>query len=347
MNFSPGNPIASGTVVVIGGSGFVGSYIVKRCLQKGYKVKATHFHPLSDELKVSLGDQVEWIQLDVHNLFDLEETLEGADYVVHTAALVSFNPKKKKEAFRLAREGTMHVTEAAKSIGIKKLIHISSTAALGRKKLENRIDESTIFSHGEYDTTYGLSKFLAEQEVWRAWHEGLPVTILNPSMVIGAGKWGQSSTKIITTIDKGVSYYPSGINGFVDVRDVAEATVRAIEVDQTGERFIISSENLSYQTVFSLVGEGLKMQTKWKLLTPQLSSLAWRWEKLKSIFTGAEPSFSRDQARSMQTLSYYDASKSVNYLGMEYRGIEKTILETTQKYMESKKSGRSFSMLDF
>src|SRR5690606_32172382 len=104
-----------------------------------YHVKATHFHPMAEEMKKAFGPGVEWINLDIHNIFDIEKVFEGADVVVNTAALVSFNPKKKKEAFRLAREGTLHIVEAAKATGIQKLIHVSSIAALGRKKLENHI----------------------------------------------------------------------------------------------------------------------------------------------------------------------------------------------------------------
>src|SRR5690606_4016597 len=120
-----------------------------------------------------------------------------------------------------------------------------------------------------------------------------------------------------------------------------------IDQDHIGERFIISSENLPYQTVFSKIGIALGMKTHWKPLTPRLSYLAWRWEKIKSWFTGSEPAITYDQAKSMRTRSHYNAAKSENKLGLKYRNVESAVHETAQKYLESVKGKNSFSMLDF
>lgn len=332
-------------IVVIGGSGFLGSYIVRKCIAQGHEVLATNFRPLESGYLKYISPSAKWKTLDIMNIFDLEECFIGQDIVINTAAKVSFNPKSKKEALRLAIEGTANVVEAAGSSGIQKLVHMSSVAALGRKKMINHIDESSIFSHSEYDTMYGLSKFLAEQEVWRGHYEGLPTTILNPSMVIGAGPWGQSSTKIITSIAAGLSRFPPGSNGFVDVRDVAEAAVNAIHPETDGERFIISSDNVSYELFFNLVSQGLGLKTNWKMLTPTIAALAWRWEKIKSSIIGSEPSVTRDQVISMQTESHYQNEKSIRVLGLSYRKIQDSIQEATRQYVQDSQGSNHFSML--
>ena len=332
-------------IVVIGGSGLIGSYIVRKCIAQGHEVLATNFHPMEAGYLNYIAPSATWKTLDIMNIFDLEDCFQGQDIVINTAAKVTFNPKSKKEAIRLAIEGTANIVEAASASGIQKLIHISSVAALGRKKMENHIDESSIFSHSEYDTMYGLSKFLAEQEIWRGYHEGLPATILNPAMVVGAGPWGQSSTKIITAIAGGLSRFPSGSNGFVDVRDVADAVIGALNPGTDGERFIISGDNMPYERFFKLISQGLGLKTNWKALTPTAASLAWRWEKIKSSFTGADPVITRDQVKSMMTKSIYQNEKSVRILGLNYRNIQHSIQESTRHFIKDGENSRKFSML--
>lgn len=332
-------------VVVIGGSGLIGSYIVRKCIQEGLTVRATHHSKLNPDCQKALGPGVEWVQADILNVFDLEDLFKGFDVVINTAAIVSFDPRKKKEAFRLAKEGTTNIVQAAVDAGIRKLVHVSSVAALGRKKMDNVITEKEVFSHSPFDTSYGLSKFLAEQEVWRGYFEGLPVTIINPSMVIGAGPWGQSSTKLITSVQEGLAYFPAGSTGFVDVRDVADAAFLALSGDVDGHRFIISGENLAYEYVFKEISRHLKTKNQWKPLTGGLAALAWRWSALVSFFTGKEPVITKENVKSTSTRTAYVNAKSMDILGLTYRPVEQSIEETCRVYREEGRLGQRFAML--
>jgi nucleoside-diphosphate-sugar epimerase len=334
-------------ILVIGANGFIGSYIVKKCIQQGFDVTATYRKNPDPFLTSTFGNQVTWRQLDIMNLFDVEESTKGMDAVINTAAVVSFNPKKKKEGIRVGIEGTANIVNAALENNISKFVHISSVAAIGRKKVENHINETDIFSHSGFDTDYGLSKFLAEQEVWRAHYEGLPVTILNPSMVIGAGPWGQSSTKLITSIYEGLRYYPVGTTGFVDVRDIADAAMLTLQDKFDGQRFIISAQNLSFEKVFSQIAQNLTLSKTLKPLTPNLASFAWRWSKLVATLTGKEPVITKDNAKSTGTISWYDNTKSTEILGLQYRDPLAAVKETCSVFLAGRNKNHTFDMLEF
>ncbi len=215
-------------------------------------------------------------------------------------------------------------------------------AALGRKKPENYINEKEVFSHSIYDTHYGLSKFLAEQEVWRAHFEGLPVAIISPSMVIGAGPWGQSSTSLFTSVNDGLKYYPQGVTGFVDVRDVADAVYLAATKKTDGERFIVSAVNLSFEEVLKNISQNLNLKVGWKPLTPRLAAFAWRWSKLASFFTGKPPVITSENVKSTATKSWYDNTKSKEVLGVEYRNVHTAIEDSARLFLKSK---QHFDML--
>ncbi len=130
----------------------------------------------------------------------LTEQLAGAEAVVHCAALVSYDSRHEAQMHKVNVEGTANLVNASLRLGIDHFLHVSSVAAIGRGKDQARIDETHQANAEEFGTAYARSKHLAELEVWRASSEGLPVAIVNPSLVLGPGEWDQSSTKIFKYI---------------------------------------------------------------------------------------------------------------------------------------------------
>lgn len=114
----------------------MGCYIVRKFLKEGFKVTASYRKTPDPYLQHSLGQEVRWIPLDIQDIFALEEAMEGIDLVVNTAAIVSFDPSRKKEALTIGKEGTANIVNIALEKGIKKCIHVSSVAAMGRKSLK-------------------------------------------------------------------------------------------------------------------------------------------------------------------------------------------------------------------
>ncbi len=120
-----------------------------------------------------------------------------------------------------------------------------------------------------------------------------------------------------------MKYYPDGITGWVDVRDVADVTLRCLNEDFNGERFIISAENQRYRNIFERISIKLGVKPPAKLLSQNYAGVIWRMEAIKSFFTGNKPTITKETVLSTSVLSTYDNNKSINYLNIQYTPLEK------------------------
>lgn len=328
-------------IFITGATGFIGSYILRKLITEGYENIFCLKRLQSDfQLASDVAAKVHWVEGDILDIPCLESHLIGMDVVIHAAAIVTFHTKNKKMLIETAMTGTANLVNVAMHCGVKKFIHISSIAAIGRRKKKEDIDEKLMFSHSEFDTTYGLSKFLAEQEVWRAHAEGLYTTILSPSMVLGAGNWENSSVQIFKKVYKGIKYFPGGVNGWVDVRDVAESVSLSIKGDFNGEKFIISADNISYQNMFAMIAEQLKVKPPILKFNYLLSGLIWRLEAVRSHLLGSKPVITKETIVSTAVESYYDNKKSVRLLGLKYRDLQSTIKDSCESFLNSWPKGQ-------
>lgn len=323
-------------ILVTGANGFLGTHIINALHTKGY----THITGLvRDPQKINAHhhSNVSWVQGDICDMPRMIEILENVDTVINAAAEVNFSVRHKKLLIKSAIEGTANVVNAAMDSGIKKLFHISSVAAMGRRKLNETINESTIFNHSKYDTTYGLSKFLAEQEVWRAHAEGLNTTIFNPSMILGIGDWHTSTPQLWHKIYNGLNWYGTGSTGWVDVEDVAGIIVNAIERDFNGERFILSAENHSYKEIFTKIAVQLGKNPPTKPLKGLIAKTFAYLEYLKSFITNSNPIVTAETINSTSAHSHYDNAKSVQMLNCQYTPINQTIQKVSAAYLRTVK----------
>ena len=131
----------------------------------------------------------DWIQGDILDVCLLEDAMQDVEQVYHCAALVTFNPRKKSALHKINVEGTANIVNAALTTGVKKLLHVSSVSALGRKRNEQIVTEEAHWEDETNNSTYGRSKYFAELEVWRGITEGLHAVIVNPTIILGIGNW--------------------------------------------------------------------------------------------------------------------------------------------------------------
>ena len=314
-------------VLVTGGSGLLGNELITQLLSQNKKVIAIHNKTLLPAFNSPLLTQ---FKCDILDVTGLEEVMQqGVEQVYHCAALVTFNPARKHELFKINIEGTANVVNAALNAGVTKMVHVSSVAALGRIRENESINESMHWTEQSSNSNYGESKYLGELEVWRGIGEGLQAVVVNPVVILGAGDWNAGSSQIFKSVYDGFPWYSDGVTGFVDVKDVAAIMIQLMDSDITGERFIISAENRSYQKVFSLIARAFNKKLPNKKVTPFLAGLVWRLEAVKSRFTGKDPLITKETALTALTKAYFDNSKLKTFLPhFEYRIIEETIQET-------------------
>lgn len=326
-------------ILVTGATGLLGSYIARYLVSKGERVRAIRRSSSDLSLLAEATDKIEWVEGDVLDIVALQDAFEGVDYVYHSAATISFRPSEQNHMFKVNVEGTANVVNTALDLGIKKLLFVSSVAALGKGKPGIVLDEDAEWEDSPYDSGYGLSKYLAEMEVWRAMLEGLKAVIINPSTILGAGKWDDSSLKIFSRTERGLSFYPTGTNGFVDVRDVAKAAIALMEGPYNNKRYIVNGDNLKYQKVIDQIAVELGKSKPNLPVTGALKTISWMLESVKSKMTGNEPVITKEIATLTANDYYYDNSRLIEALKLEFAPVERTIKETVSLMKESRAKG--------
>jgi dihydroflavonol-4-reductase len=334
-------------ILVTGGTGLVGSYLLLELTRKGHKVKALLrpgkkpyetrklFNCFSIENK-HLIDQVEWIEGDVLDPFSLQQAMQGVDYVYHCAAFISFNPVEVKQMLAVNIDGTANVVNACLENGIKKLCYVSSIASLGQAEKGEMIDERAKWKTSRLNSNYAISKYGGEREIWRGIEEGLNAIIVNPSVIIGAGCHAKATNSLLHSIRNFLPFYTSGVNGYVDVRDVVSAMILLMESKINSERFVITSENLSYRDFFIKVADVLGKPHPSIALNRRLLEILARLDELRGRLTGARPLLTRENVRAASTKSYFSADKFKSAFDFTFILITESLSETFRILGEKK-----------
>jgi dihydroflavonol-4-reductase len=293
-------------IFVAGGTGYLGSHFLYNLVLLGKPVRALYrdkekldyfmkFRKFYPEVNDQMLDKIEWVKGD------------------------------KKRLFKTNVQGTANIVNACLEHQIGRLCHVSSISALGDSEDGEPIDESHLWSKTPSASPYSYSKFRGEMEVWRGIHEGLQAVIVNPSVIIGPGMWYGSSASIYRQIYSGLNYYPTGASGYIDVRDVAKIMIRLTESDISGERFILSAENLSHHEVLNYLAEGMKKGLPSRPLTPLMIKMACHLEKIRSLFTGSQPRITRQSMKISTSVTAYSNRKIVEALSVNFRPVREAL----------------------
>ena len=330
-------------ILVTGGTGFVGAHVLYELLKTEEKVKvlkrANSSIALTEKIfsyychdAKPLLSKIEWVTGDVNDISLLNEAMQDITQIYHCAAIVSFEPNEKENMFRTNVNGTANMVNVALKHAVEKFCFVSSIAAIGRTEHNNLINEETAWKSSDRNSNYAKTKYAAEREVWRGIEEGLAAIIVNPSIILGAGDWESGSSKIFQTLWKGNKFYTKGVNGYVDVRDVAQIMTKLMKSPVVNQRFILSSENLSYQELFTniMMAFGKKPPTihasKWML------NLAWRVEKLKALVFKSNPIITRETVNTSQNKYYYSSDKIRQQLSFDFMPIHQSIIDTCKLF---------------
>jgi nucleoside-diphosphate-sugar epimerase len=329
------NNNSKGRVLVTGGTGFLGAYIIRELVEKGYAVRAIRRgnHPPAF-ISPANWQSVEWVPGDVLDVMGLEEAMEDVDAVIHAAAKVSFSARDRRELFHTNINGTANVVNLALEKNIKRFLHISSVAALGRVGNGEQVTEEKKWSDSKWNTNYAISKFHGEVEVWRGIGEGLPAAIVNPSTLLGYGDWNSGSCALFRSAFREFPWYTEGVNGFVDVTDAARAIVGLLESDISGERYILNGDNWTFRSLFDHMADGFGKKRPSREATPFLAGIAWRMARLKSVFTGRPSILTRESAKVARSKTFFDNSKILQQLpGFRFTPLEETIKNACNAYL--------------
>ena len=312
-------------ILVTGGSGLVGTELIQQLLAQENKVKAIYN---STPPSITHKDLTN-VKCDILDTIALEEAMQNVSHLYHCAAIVSFNKKNKDKLFKVNIEGTANVVNAALDAGVQKMVHVSSVSALGRIRENEIVTEKMNWTEESSNSQYGKSKYLGELEVWRGIGEGLQAVIVNPSIILGGNDWSKGSAEIFRSVYKEFPWYTEGITGVVDVKDVARAMILLMNSEINKERFILNAENLSYKEIFTAIANCFGKKAPQKKVSSLIAAMVWRWEAIKSMFTGKDALVTKETARTALAKVYFDNTKIVHALpGFTFTPINETIANT-------------------
>jgi nucleoside-diphosphate-sugar epimerase len=338
----------SSTIFITGATGFIGSYITRLLFKKGYRnIIGLRRKNSSLDLLGEMAKKVQWIEGDLFQYEKLDSIIRETDIVIHAAALVSFHKGDQKELMKTNVQGTANMINLALEHDVKHFHYISSIASLGRSLDKPMVTEESHFQNTALDTTYGLSKHLAEMEVWRGQAEGLAVSVINPSLVLGAAYWHKGSPEYFSTVADGIRFYPAGATGFVDVRDVARMSVQLIEENHLGERFICNGTNTTHKEVMSIIARRFDKREPAYEVTRILAAIAWRAEFIRAFVMRRRPIITQETLRVSRQRFAYDNSKSKERLDFTYTALEDTINQMSDLYQKAQKEGRDFTIMEW
>lgn len=319
-------------VLVTGATGFLGSELVRQLLLTGEKVRALKRDSSAIPRILENEERIEWVNADLLDYYSLEDAMRGITKVYHCAAMISFAPKDKKQMMKVNVEGTINLLNVCEAAQIQKFLHVSSVAAVGDSRKGELIDESHQWDFGSGQSSYSVSKYESEMEVFRASAEGLNAVIVNPSIIIGANAGSQGSGQLFETIKKGLSYYPDGSFGYVDVQDVAIAMIGLMNGDISNQRFIISAENWTYRDMFGEIATQFGKNPPKIALKPWMLDAARLGKEILSILSGRTNSLSRDTVRSAFKKQNYSNDKIKKALHLEFRSVKDSIADICKNY---------------
>ncbi len=318
-------------ILVTGASGFLGSHLVAALQQEGAAIRAVYNStPPPQRL---LHASTEWVQADLLDIYDVERIMQGVKQIYHCAAIVSYNPKEREQMLHFNPESTANLINAALEAGVDKVVYASSIAALGSNKTGAVINEDAQWEESTFNSAYGISKYLAEMEVWRGIGEGLEAAIVNPGVILGPGDWSKGSAALMNLAWKEFPFYTKGITAWVDVNDVAQCMMQLMQSDISSERFILSEGNRAYRDIFTLMAEALDKKPPKYFASPLLSALVWRCGKVLE-WMGKKSIITKETAQSAQSVNLYDNSKILSFLPeFKYTPIEQTIKKMASQYI--------------
>ena len=330
-------------IVVTGASGMLGSQVVLQLSQK-FPEKTIHAWYRSESSRAAAiaswsaqdfqGKSVHWVKVDLENQQEVMDAMQGASHVVHAAAMVSF---RQRDAMRMQMVNPLmaeHVALAAADSRVRNLIHVSSVAALGKEA------DKAISIHSIPDRktlrAYGKSKLDSELVMQRYHAEGMPLWVLNPTVILGPPAWPDGSSGIPRSIAKGMPFASKGSTGWVDVRDVAVAICHLIDAKGLGKQVLLNGHNASFSKLFSVLATAMgKTPPRWLIPKWLLLSVA-HIEAILDRLIGRKANLGIDGARAASAISQYDNQSAIDQ-GLAFRSLEATaaFIAKTQKILQS------------
>ena len=323
--------MVSHLTLVTGATGLVGNNVVRQLLARGDAVRvltrqSSNPRPLEDlDVQHALGD--------ICQADSVRQACEGVHAVVHAAGYVHIGRSKLDVHRAINVEGTRNVARAARESGAR-MVHVSSTDAVGIGSLDEPADEETPFAD-HAGCTYAITKREAEQVVQQEIAQGLDAVIVNPSFMLGPWDWKPSSGRMLLEVAKGKALVaPRGHFSACDVRDVAAGILTAIERGQCGRRYLLAGKTLSYLDAFRLFAQVTGGRRPIGSPGPVVSLIGGWLGDLSTLITRDESDVNSAAIRIARLPKNYSSRRAQDELAYTTRPVEESARDAWQWFQD-------------
>jgi len=310
-------------LLVTGATGFLGSTLVPMLREEGHDVRVLVRSGLP-------FPDAEVVKGDVRDPDSVRRALAGVEGLYHLAGLVSRDPADARKMYDLHVEGTRNLLTGAAHAGLRRIVLASSSGTIGVsrvRRVATEEDDYPIEAVGNWP--YYLSKIYEEKIAIEFSRRGLPLVILNPSLLLGPGDARMSSTQDIFRFLMGrIPVMPRGGISFVDVRDAAKAFVAALTRGNVGERHLLGAANWEFTEFFARLGRIAHRPPPLLRMPSPLKIVAAHWMERWARDRGREPDLPASDVEMGECWFFIDSSKSERVLGFQPRDPVETLTDT-------------------
>jgi dihydroflavonol-4-reductase len=318
-------------ILVTGATGFLGQHLCRGLVEKGYQVTALQRSTSDTSLLAELD--LNFATGDVTDLSSLEVAVHGQEAVIHAAGHLAYWGRLRATQNQVNIEGTRNVVAVSQRAGIRRLLFVSSVAAIGiPERGQPPADESFPFNLESSPLNYPVSKKRAEELVITGCKNGLDAVIVNPGALLG--KWGRyfrGSEGVEKIRKRPVAFYYTGGRNLVHVADVVHGIVSALEHGRSGERYILGGENLTYQETARIAAARLGRKILLLPVLPLVTSLLSALDPIISA-AGQRPPITRETHFTSSRFQYYSSAKAERELGYRARPFSDILEDMLQWY---------------
>ncbi|HZZ86015.1 MAG TPA: NAD-dependent epimerase/dehydratase family protein [Anaeromyxobacteraceae bacterium] len=316
-------------LLLTGATGFLGSHLLPLLAEAGHalRVIARGEAPAAS----ALGAEV--VKAGLQERPALRRALEGVDAVYHLAGRVDLDPAHPAALYDLHVQGTRVLLEEAHAAGVGRVVLASSSGTIGisrEERIATEADDYPLLVAARWP--YYLSKIYQEKAALRLHRDtGLPVVVLNPSLLLGPGDDRLGSTGVIwKLLQRRVPAIPGGGLAFVDVRDAAAAFAAALERGRPGERYLLGGHNLSFAELFGRVERLSGVPAPKVRLPAQVNVAGARLLERFHEWRKSEPGLDAASVEMGEHFFYVDSAKAARELGFAARDPQETLFETVR-----------------
>ena len=318
-------------VLVTGSTGFLGAHLCQRLLQDGWEVTALR-RPSSEASLLQKLD-LQYAIGDVTDRASLDAAVQGQEVVIHAAGHLAYWSRQRAIQNRVNIEGTRNVVAASQGMGVRRLVYISSVAAIGIPgRNQPPADETFRFNLEGSLLNYPVSKKRAEEIVLDGCQNGLDAVIANPAALLGCWGRGYRGSELVAKIRRRpVAFYFTGGRNLVHVSDVVDGILQALKAGRSGERYILGGENLTYYDTARMAAACLQRKVGLVPVLPVVTGLLGSIDPLISM-TGKRPPVTREAHFTASRFQYYSSAKATRELGYKFRPFSDILEEILAWY---------------